>query len=231
MIRLLAGLAAALAVAPAVLAAAAVELPDAPAPVVLWFGEEAPGVVQTSENSGLPPETLVTVEVGEAVAVGTWSEDFLAGRSTAEPVVASGEWVAPVTIDGTGIGAVVAAGGEAGAIADHRVIWDDALGAALTGNPTHDFVLDPQSAGWFRLGSEELTPVTAEAKDLLAGSLPIADYQPFLVERYRADDNPAPPPEAQDPDRLRPVLVTAGIALAVLLSVGVVVWIRRPEAP
>ena len=205
-----------------------VELPDPPAPVGVWFEQEGPGVVQTSENSGLPPEQLVSVEVGVPTAVGTWSEEFLAGRSGADPVVPSGEWIAPITVEGAGSGALVAAA-DGPEVLDHRVIWDEDLGEALLSPQDADPVLEAEISGWFRLAGDDLSPVTAEARDVLAGTIAVADYQPFLVERRGVEENPAPLPEAQDNTQLRPVLVTAGIVLGVLAVVGTIVWIRRPE--
>ncbi|MGM0384583.1 MAG: hypothetical protein ACQERF_01180 [Actinomycetota bacterium] len=207
------------------------ELPEPPASVVAWFEEEGLGVVTTSESSGLSPEELTAVELGEPVSVAMWSEEFLAGRRGAEPVTASGEWVAPITRDGAGIGALVASGDDSGGIAGQRVIWDEDLGNALASRLASTFILDEQTSGWFRLGLEELVPITAEARDVLAGTISVTAYQPFLVERRGPDDEPQPLPEDRGPDQLRPVLVTAGIALGVLVSVGAVVWIRRPETP
>lgn len=206
-------------------------LPEPPAPVLAWFEEEGLAVVTSSESSGLLPEELAAVDVGAPVSVGTWSEDFLAGLRDAEPVVATGEWVAPITRESTGIGALVASGDGSGGIEGQRVIWDEDLGAALASRPASSFVLDDQTGGWFRLGAEDLVPVTAEARDVLAGTIRIADYQPFLVERHGQDAEPQPLPEDGGPDQLGPVLVTAGIAVAVLAIVGAVVWIRRPETP
>lgn len=207
------------------------ELPDPPAPVVAWFEEAGLGVVTTSESSGLQPEELSAVELGEPVGVARWSEEFLAGRRGVEPVVASGEWVAAIALDGAGIGALVASADDSGGIAGQRVIWDDDLGNALVSSVASTFILDEQTSGWFRLGLEELVPVTAEARDVLAGGIDITDYQPFLVDRHGPDVEPQPLPEDRGPDQLRPVLVTAGITIGVLLIVGAVVWIRRPEAP
>lgn len=208
----------------------ALGLPDPPAPVQLWFAQEGPAVVQSSEASGLPPEQLVSVAVGMPLGVGTWDESFVAGREAVEAIVPTGEWVAPLTIEGAGIGALVGTSGEAGGITDHRVMWDQELGRALVGHPADTFILDTQTDGWFRLSGDLITPVTEQARDVLAGSIALTDYQSFLADRHRTDYVPPPLPAETDTAQLRPVLLTAGFALGVLVIVGAAVWIRRPEA-
>lgn len=208
-----------------------VALPEPPGPVLAWFAEEGVVAATTSESSGLSAEELTRLAVGTPINVGLWSEDFLAGVTTAEPVVASGEWVAPVTLDGAGLGAIVAAAAGDGAVADHRVLWDEDLGYALVSFLATTFILDEGTTGWFRLGGDVLTPVTAEAKDVLAGSIDVRAYQPFLVERYStAQEEEAVPSEGGGP-LLRPVAITAAAVVALLALVGVIVWVRRPEAP
>lgn len=207
------------------------ELPEPPGPVLAWFTEDAVAAATTSESSGLSAEELARLAVGTPINVGMWSEDFVAGVTTAEPVVASAEWVAPVTLDGAGLGAVVAATAADGAVEDHRVIWDEDLGYALGSFLATTFILDEGTTGWFRLGGDVLTPVTAGAKDVLAGSIDVRAYQPFLVERYStAQEEETAPSEGGGP-LLGPVTITAGAVVAMLALVGVIVWIRRPEAP
>ncbi len=218
--------------APAVAAAgvAPLDVPAPPEPVVAWLLEEGPAAVTKSETSGLAADELAEAAIGSPTSVHVWSEDFIAGGDEGEPAVPSGEWVAPVTLGGAGVGAIVVVEGDAG-VADHRLVWDEDLGSALVAFQATTFILDEATSGWFRLGGDILTPVTVEARDVLAGSIDVNAYQPFLVARYGGGggDEPAAPAEG-DAILPRPVMVAAGVAVGVLALVGAVVWIRRPEA-
>lgn len=209
--------------------AASADVPPVPGTVEAWLEAEGPTAVATSETSFLPVEDLVAAVIGGATSVHVWSQDYAAGDTWEDAVVPSDEWVAPVLLEGAGVGAIVVAESD-GSIVDHRLVWDPDLGADLAAFQATTFILDDASGGWFRLGGDILTPVTGEARDVLAGSIDIGAYQPFLVARLGGGgEEPAVPAEPGGMERLLPVAVAAGVLAGLLVIVGVVVWVRRPE--
>jgi len=208
---------------------AAAEVPPVPEPVTAWLETEGRALVATSETSGLPPEALDAADIGPATSVHVWSDDYAAGRAWDQAVVPSGDWVAPILLDGAGVGAIVVTREDGGPVTDPRIEWDDDLGSDLAAFQSTAFVRDEASGGWFRLGGEILTPVTAKARELLAGSIGIADYQRYLVARLGGDGQEPAVPVEPDGGQVRPVATVAGVLLGLLAIVGVIVWVRRPD--
>lgn len=103
------------------------------------------------------------------------------------------------------------------------------IGRGLAAIRATTFILDDATGGWFRLGGDILTPVTEEARDVLAGSIDITEYQRYLVARLGGGGEEPESPVQPEPANLSPVLVAAGALGALLVLVGVTVWVRRPD--
>lgn len=203
------------------------ETDPAAAPVVEWLTTSGPGVIASAEGTGLSPEQLAEVEAGSPVRVSEWTPRFVAGDPTADAVRPLDQWVAPLVLDDTGVGAlhVVLADGS---VSTHYELWDAELGRALVAYPEATYIVEAGTNVWFRISSNTLSPASMEARQLLAGSMGIEEYQPFLVARFQAQSTPAVPSESQETNRT-PVIVTAAIMGALLGIAGILAWIRHPE--
>lgn len=214
----------------AVLAPTAVRADVGPPPpaVVDWLEAEGADAALTADASPIASEPRARVEIGAATPVHLWTDEFLAGVESAQPVRHSDRWVAPVALNGVAVGAIVVTVDPAGQVSEHALVWNEDLGDALLKIQGATFILDEENGGWFRLGGEILTPITASAKDLLAGSVDIATYQLLLQGRQGGSDESAvTTPESGT--TLLPVWIAAGLLAGVLGLVALVVWARRPE--
>lgn len=212
-------------------AGAAVTPSPNPAPsesLISWLVTEAPGVVVASETSSLTAEERTRVVVGGPIQVWEWDTAFAQGRHGADPLQVTDQWVAPLSLDGTGVGALVISVDGAGAVADHREAWDAELGGALLSVPAASFLYDEDVDGWFRLAGEILTPITASAQGILAGSLPVDDYQPYLSARSQPTTAPVTVEEDEPGGIQPPVIVAAAIVFGLLAMALTNVWARRP---
>ncbi|MBD7918634.1 hypothetical protein H9657_10155 [Cellulomonas sp. Sa3CUA2] len=154
---------------------------DAPEAVTTWFAQEAPAVagdvlqgraVDIADASS-PASTFT---VGDPVALHRWSDGFVDGESV-EPLVASGEWVAPLSRDGVVVG-TIAATESAGAVAFAYVDDDAQAGRALTQAPTGDVVQDPQLGGLVEVGQDgDVDALSRAAAAPLAGVEDATDLQ------------------------------------------------------
>lgn len=207
---------------------AAADVPPVPGPVTAWLETEGRLAVLTS-TSPLTAEQLDAVAIGPATNVQTWSEDYAAGEAWDAAAVPTDEWAAPVLLEERGVGAIVVTEDDSGAVSGNRVLWNADLGADLAAFRATTFILDDATGGWFRLGGDILTPVTEEARDVLAGSIDITEYQRYLVERLGGGGEEPESPVQPEPANLSPVLVAASALGALLVLVGVTVWVRRPD--
>lgn len=192
-----------------------------------WLDTNGPAAVAASEASGLSPVELAAVTVGSPVRVHTWNPAFTAGNRDAEPLVELEEWVAPLLLEGTGLGVIVLelTGEE---VVAHRELWDRELGRQLPAYPGSVFLREETGEIWFRLWGDYLAPVSTAAREVLAGSIQLEAYRPLLIQRL----NPTvvePVPEAQPEPAIVPVLITGGVMLLLLVVAAAVVWIRQPE--
>lgn len=197
--------------------------PEPPAPLTAWVETDGPAAVLATEVP-LPDERFGDVAVGQLTPVHAWSTEFKDGEADAEPLVLTDRWVAPVVVDGTGVGALVTTVDNAGEVVSHSVLWDHELGSSLAKIQGAAFIVDAQTGAWFRLGGEILTPVNAEARDVLAGSIDVHIYQAFLQERPEEGNQYVP----ENP-QLAPVWITGATLAVVLFMAGILVWARRPE--
>ncbi len=193
-----------------------------------WLATEAPAVIATAEGSSLTPEQLLEVTPGTAQPVANWTAEFTAGEVAGEPIEYTDEWIAPLELEGSAVGALALVVRD-GAVQTYTSLWDPELGAALLTYSDSTFINESGSRIWFRLSASSLSPVTADARALLAGSIALADYQPFLTARL-VPNEAAPPVTAPASSALTPVLLTAGIMVLLLGIAGITAWIRHPES-
>lgn len=237
----------------AVLAAVLVVLPTAthaatvPDDVAAWFREEAPEVTASAAGAVLElgPEDLERVVVGDPVVVTTWAPAFRAGEATSTVLVRLDRWVAPLVlppapalpaeadsagaVEGEPVGVVFARRGDAGAVTLDGIGPETELAAHLLAGPRGAVVLDEQTEGWFSYVDGDVAPVTAAARDVLAGEVRAEVYQPLLAERYVGRGGSAgPAPDVEEPS-VQPAAWAAGVVVTLLGVVGVVVWLRRPD--
>lgn len=97
----------------------------------------------------------------------------------------------------------------AGLDSDAMLIFDEVLGA------------------WFAIVDGEVQPVDAAARDSLAGSISLRDYQSFVAERHTAEGDTAA--ETGEPASAEPAIWTAGILGSLLLLTAAIVWLRKGD--
>lgn len=202
-----------------------------PGEVAAWFRDEGRETLTEQAVAGLDldPEVEEEAVLGLVRPVTTWSPEFVEGAGTTTPVAETGEWMAPVRVadEGVGVLRVTWEGGEEPVRLETLEPAPDLAAAVLAlaaDDPlVHDLVLD----AWFAVIDGEVRPVDEDARDSLAGSLPVEDYQPFVVDRY---SEPGAELEAVDRPTWTPAAWTAGIIAVVLAWTALVVWLRRENA-
>ncbi|HZK04389.1 MAG TPA: hypothetical protein VFC82_00910 [Actinomycetaceae bacterium] len=198
----------------------------AEAAVADWLHDVAPGVIVDSDGSGLSLDRLAAVTSGHPEHGTTWTRAFLAGVSGIEPVELTNFWITPLMLDSVGVGCIQLEVVD-DEIEDHLTLWDRGLGHDLLANRGATYVTEGEGAVWFRLTDGVLTPVSRAARDVLAGTMLIEEYQPFLVGRLGAGENGPNEKGTEMAGSLVPVSVTAAALVGVLGLAGVVVWLRR----
>ncbi len=210
--------------------ALAVTTPE-PAPstnLTAWIANEAPQVVAASETSSLTPEERATVDFADPLPVWSWDPAFAEGRPGADPLAPTSQWVSALSLDGAGLGVLVVSADETLTVTDHREIWDPQLAAALLAVPAASLVYDEDLDAWVRVAGEILTPITNKAKDTLAGSLPVDEYQPYLRDRLHPAPAPVTVEEAEPQGMATPVIIAAAVVTGLLALTLTTVWVRRP---
>nr|NLD40639.1 hypothetical protein [Actinomycetales bacterium] len=99
-------------------------------------------------------------------------------------------------------------------------------GAAILSYPADRFVLEEDDVV-FRLSGEWVSPVGADATELLAGRIQVGDFQPFLASRLIPDEVPEAGDEGEP--SLAPVLGAALLLGGILAIAALLAWSRRPE--
>ncbi|MDD9205377.1 hypothetical protein PU560_02710, partial [Georgenia sp. 10Sc9-8] len=201
----------------------------------------APGLLegQSASPALVPLERWVAAltlerppEEDEADAEGTQEDAAGPSEDTTEEDDDAADATAGTSTEAVVVGTLQAQRGEAGDVRLDRITAETELGEALHSR-TEPLVLvrDEQTEGWFGYQDGTVRPLTEPAEEVLAGSVPLETYQPFLVERYSASQAGGPPPGTEEPDEAVPAPLWAAALLVSLLAItGTVVWLRRPEA-
>ncbi|HHW83314.1 MAG TPA: hypothetical protein GX743_05795 [Actinomycetales bacterium] len=195
------------------------------ATVNAWLRERGHEAITGAAGSGYTAEQLNRVQWSAPIQAVTWSESYIEGDLDAAPVRGADAWLAPLVLDGAEVG-VLALQLSGGAVAGHREVWNPELGAAIRSAPTDRYVIEGEDV-FFHLTGETLRPLGDPARELLAGTISVADFQQFVSARLTPDevvdpDTPAPP-------SLRPVIVAAIVLGGILALAGLITWSRRPE--
>lgn len=230
------------ALAPAAAHAATDDIPD---DVQSWYAEQAPEVVTSAAGSVLEVAAgdSERLQVGQPVIVTAWAPAFRDGEATSTVLVRLERWAAPVTLppppdapegeddQAEELGVVFARRGEAGAVTSDGVAAEPELAAYLAGGPTGAVVYDEQTEGWFSYAEGVIAPLTASAREVLAGEVRVELYQPLLAERYAGPSASAGGTSVSSGEDGAgpPALWAAGVILVVLIIVAVLVWLRREE--
>lgn len=215
---------------------------DTPDDVRSWYAEQAPEVVTSAAGSVLEVAAADSgrLQVGRPVVVTTWAPAFRDGEATSTVLVRLERWVAPVTLppppdapEGEGepedLGVVFARRGEAGAVTSDGVAAEPELAAYLAAGSTGAVVHDEQTEGWFSYADGVVAPLTAAAREVLAGEVRVELYQPLLAERYAGPPVSVGGTSGGADDAGPPALWAAGVVLVVLVIAAVLVWLRREE--
>jgi hypothetical protein len=229
-----------LALAPAGQAAATAEAgPVAQAPAVAegvpeevaqWFRTEAADVIRTQGGAelDLSAEQRGAVEIGLVRTVSTWSAGFRSDGDPDPPLETTARWVAPLSVDGEGVGVLVAGlGGNGDVGAQQLRAAPDLAGALLGLGPTQPAVHDVPLDAWFTVASSEVLPLDDAARASLAGAVALDVYRPFVQERYAVADPNQPGSALPDQHSWAPAAWVAAALLLLLGWAGVVVWLRR----
>ncbi len=202
-----------------------------PTEVTSWFRADGWEILasQAGDKIGLGTDEMDHAGMGLVRTVSTWSDAYVDGVSTNRAVVALEEWVAPITVDDAGAGVLRARLADDGEIQLVAVEPSPELAAAMPALApdapvVHDAVLD----GWFTVEEDRVRPLDANARDSLAGTLTLEAYQPFVTERYLADEAPTSPETTAS--TWMPAAWAGGIAALLLAWAGVIVWLRRDGA-
>ncbi|MDO5494286.1 MAG: hypothetical protein Q4G64_01065 [bacterium] len=190
-----------------------------------WLREEGAAVITSSEGSGLTADQLASVQWAPPVQASTWTESYLAGDLISPATVLSDTWLAPLVVNGTGVGALEIRL-EAGRVTGHREVWIPELSDALRTHAADRFVLEEGDVV-FRISGDTARPVGPPAHELLAGRISVQEFQPFVAARHSPDEEPLPESDGE-PSRA-PVIAAAILLGGVLALAGLLTWSRRPE--
>jgi hypothetical protein len=230
----------ALALAPAGPAAATAEAgPVAQAPpvaegvpeeVAQWYRTEAAEVIRTQGGSelDLSAEQRSAVEIGLVRTVSTWSAGFRSAGDPDPPLETTARWVAPLSLDGQGVGVLVAGLDDNGVVGAQQLraapdLAGDLLGLGPSQPAVHDVPLD----AWFTVTAGEVMPLDDAARASLAGAVALDVYRPFVQERYAVADPNQPGSAVPDEHSWAPAAWVAAALLLLLGWAGVVVWLRH----
>lgn len=88
-------------------------------------------------------------------------------------------------------------------------------------------VFDEALEAWFAIIDGEVQPVDLAARETLAGSISLPDYQSFVVERHAVDGDAAS--ESGEVGSAVPAIWTAGIIGSLLFLTAAIVWLRKGD--
>lgn len=88
-------------------------------------------------------------------------------------------------------------------------------------------VFDEVLDAWFAIVDGEVQPADADARESLAGSISLRDYQFFVAERYAADGDATA--EGGGSASAEPAIWTAGILGSLLMLTAAIVWLRKGD--
>jgi hypothetical protein len=148
-----------------------------PAAVTTWFAQDAPrvaGEVLGTGAVGLDPAAADTgYTVAKPVRLYDWNPEFLAGSSDTA-ALATDEWVAALSRNGTVVGTIAAKVVAPDSVAFSYADDDIPAGTALTSGVAGKVVQDPRLGGLVEVdsprGSKGLSNATASKVDAAAGA-------------------------------------------------------------
>ncbi len=219
---------------------------DAPLPpdVETWFEETAPTFARDVlvDATGVDaPSTGGAYTVGEPLPLYDWAESF-EERGTGALVETSGEWVAPLYLNGGVVGTIAAARTD-GHIEFSYLDDDAAAGRALLAVPEGRLVQDPQLGGLLAVESDgDATGLSRVAESTLANVGSTRELSAALDEAHArsarsdldgsagagsADVTSAASTATPDAGQMWRILLGAALAAA---GVVVLVAVRRSDA-
>jgi hypothetical protein len=168
-----------------------------------------------------------TTTAGPLSRVFVWTDDFLAGKTTDQPVRRLNEWVTPISVRKSTIGFAVIAINDSTAKPElANFSTDSAVAAEFEVLPTDAYlVMDEPRAAWFSLLGKTLTPIDPGSTGL-TGSTKLSEYQKVVIHTSPAGA------KADTPDG---GLIAGGVALVIILLAVVAVVVvpallRRAKA-
>ena len=109
---------------------------------------------------------------------------FVTGRPTAEPVVSTESWIAPVLRDDDVLGVIWVWKPDGGAAQLQGWSGDTELGATLADLPPTDVLIEDGPTGsWFALDATTVRPLNDWARELLAAPADITELQTVVAEQ------------------------------------------------
>ncbi|MGO1510293.1 MAG: hypothetical protein ACTHYM_02765 [Actinomycetaceae bacterium] len=193
-----------------------------------WFDVEAEAVARSAADTVLAEAVAGRADeivVGDPRPVLGWSDDLVEASFDGPFVSPTSSAVAPVLLDGAAIGVVVLETRNDSFEGELRAVAG--LPAALLElDPGVAVVHDPRTDAWYGYSHERVRPLDDSARSMLAGTVDIVDYRPFLLDPEAGTDAPG-----ESDGAVRWVVVGGVVAVGlVLLAAGISVWMRVPEA-
>lgn len=201
-----------------------------PEQVAEWFRTEAAKVIDTQGGAelDLDAEQRAGVEIGLVRTVTTWSAGFRSAGDPQPPLETTSRWVSPLSLEGAGIGVLVAGRDGDGAVGAEQLRAAPDLADALLGlDPQRPAVHDVPLDAWFTLVDAEVLPLDDAARASLAGAVALEVYRPFVQERYAVADPNQPGSAVPEENSWAPAAWVAAALLLLLGWAGVVVWLRH----
>ena len=191
-----------------------------PPDVAAQFAGEALRRAQAAAEPAVGADFDAHVRAGDVHQVFRFSDDYLAGTPTGEPVVPADSWVAPI-LHGDEVRGALWVGKPEGAPAEMQGYTDDVvLGTLLQEvRPGEVLVEDAPIGGWYALDGTMIRPLDDWAANELPQPTDIAEYQPVLAERIALTAEQAADPDGGVADgRVLATLSVLGIVAVVLLA-------------
>lgn|GEM_PF-7074532 len=130
--------------------------PTVPDEVAAWFKQSAPGIVERmslpSNRSGEQPDDQYfypfNSKIGQPIPVMVWTDEFLtAANPTTDLLVPRGDWMAPISSQGSGVGVLIA--DIDNGVWEHMCNDDAMTAAALLAARSKDVVASDGHSGVF----------------------------------------------------------------------------------
>ncbi|MGO1944958.1 MAG: hypothetical protein ACTH1Z_11235 [Ancrocorticia sp.] len=195
-----------------------------------WFENSAANVVRSHAGEELPnlsSDQVADLTVGEPVQAVSFTDQV-------EAYDQSNLWVAPILVDDEPVGTVATqfVSGES----EREEITDDTrFSEALVSLPEDlRVVVEPRlggsayMGGWFLVG-ETVSPMDPVARSVLAGEVPITTFNDIRSDLLSSEVVSEETPEAEE-ETFSPMGILRTVAIvivALLIVVGVLVWLRR----